>query len=176
MSPSATTPTVTMKGNPVTLVGKAAEVGQSAPDVTLVANDLSNFQLSSLKGKTVILSVVPSLDTPICDLQTKRFNKEAVTLGSEVVILTISMDLPFAQKRWCGLTNSANIKTLSDHREAAFGEAYGLMVKGVRLLARAILVVDSKGTIRYKQIVPEITTEPNYDEALTAVKKLINKK
>lgn len=169
---SSTATAVTMKGNPVTLLGKDVQVGQDAPNVTLVANDLSNFELSSLKGKKVILSVVPSLDTPVCDLQTKRFNQEAAKLGDSVKIITISMDLPFAQKRWCGATASDKIKTLSDHRDAAFGEAYGLLIKGPRLLARAILIVDEKGIICYKQIVPEITTEPNYDDALNALKKI----
>ena len=163
---------VTMKGNPVTLLGREPQIGQSAHDATLTANDLSQFTLSSLKGKTVILSVVPSLDTGICDLQTKRFNQEAAKLGGDVVILTISMDLPFAQKRWCGAAGVDKIKTLSDHRAAAFGEAYGLLIKDLRLLTRAILIVDKNGVLRYKQIVPEITTEPNYDEALNALKKL----
>jgi len=163
---------VTMKGNPVTLLGQSVSVGQSAPDVTLVANDLSEVALSSFKGKKVILSVVPSLDTPVCDLQTKRFNEEAIKLGDDVVVLTISVDLPFAQKRWCALTKSANVKTLSDHRDTAFGQSYGLVVKGMRLLARAIFVVDADGVIQYKQVVPEITTEPKYDDVLNAVKNL----
>jgi len=163
---------VTMKGDPVTLVGNDVKIGESAPDCTLTANDLSDFQLSSLKGKKVILSVVPSLDTAVCDLQTKRFNQEAANLGSEVAIVTISMDLPFAQKRWCGATGSDQIQTVSDHRDAAFGEAYGVLVKGLRILTRAIFVVDAEGILRYKQIVSEITNEPNYDEVLEAVKKL----
>jgi len=163
---------VTMKGNPVTLVGNDLQVGQSAPDCTLIANDLTEFQLSSLKGKKVILSVVPSLDTAVCDLQTKRFNEEAAKLGDDVAVVTISMDLPFAQKRWCGATGSDKIQTLSDHRDAAFGEAYGVLIKGMRLLARAVFVVHTNGTIQYKQIVNEITTEPKYDQVLEALKKL----
>jgi len=163
---------VTMKGDPVTLIGNDVKIGESAPDCTLTANDLSDFQLSSLKGKKVILSVVPSLDTAVCDLQTKRFNQEAANLGSEVAIVTISMDLPFAQKRWCGATGSDQIQTVSDHRDAAFGEAYGVLVKGLRILTRAIFVVDAEGILQYKQIVSEITNEPNYDEVLEAVKKL----
>ncbi|MBZ0166336.1 MAG: thiol peroxidase [Candidatus Omnitrophica bacterium] len=163
---------VTMKGNPVTLEGNTVQIGSDAPDCTLTANDLSDFKLSSLKGKTVILSVVPSLDTPVCDLQTKRFNQEASGLGAQVVVLTISMDLPFAQKRWCANTGAENVITLSDHKEAAFGKAYGLVVKGVRLLARAVMIVDGEGTLRYKQIVPEITTEPNYEDVLKALKNL----
>ena len=162
---------VTMKGNPVTLIGNEVEVGQSAPDATLVANDLSEVKLSSFKGRKVILSVVPSLDTAICDLQTKRFNQEAGKLN-DTVILTISMDLPFAQKRWCGATGVDKVKTLSDHRDASFGQAYGVLIKGLRILIRAVFIVDGKGTIQYKQIVPEITTEPNYNEVLEAVKKI----
>ena len=122
------TATVTLKGNPVTLLGNDVPVGQSAPDCTLVANDLSEFKLSSLKGKKVILSVVPSLDTAVCDLQTKRFNQEATALGNDVVVLTISMDLPFAQKRWCGAAGVTRVQTLSDYREAAFGKAYGVLI------------------------------------------------
>lgn len=163
---------VTMKGDPVTLIGNDVQIGTSAPDCTLVANDLSDFQLSSLKGKKVILSVVPSLDTGTCDLQTKRFNKEAANLGSEVAIVTISMDLPFAQARWCTATGSDQIQTVSDHRDASFGEAYGVLIKELRLLTRAIFVVDAEGVLQYKQIVSEITQEPNYEEVLEAVKNL----
>jgi len=163
---------VTMKGNPVTLLGNDVKIGDDAPDCTLVANDLSDFTLSSLKGKKVLLSVVPSLDTGTCDLQTKHFNQDATELGDDVAIVTISMDLPFAQKRWCGATGSEAIITVSDHRDAAFGEAYGVLIKGLRLLTRAIFVVDAAGTLQYKQFVSEITTEPNYDEALEALKKL----
>ena len=172
--PQATV-TVTLKGNPVTLVGNDVAVGQPAPDCALVANDLSEFKLSSLKGKKVILSVVPSLDTAVCDLQTKRFNKEAAALGNDVVVLTISMDLPFAQKRWCGAAGVDRVRTLSDYREAAFGKAYGVLIASAplsRLLARSIFVVDAQGVLRYKQIVPEITTEPDYNSVLEAVKKI----
>ena len=163
---------VTLKGNPLTLIGNEIKVGQAAPDATLTANDLSEAKLSSLiKGKRAIISVVPSLDTPTCDLQTKRFNKEAAALGDDVTILTISMDLPFAQKRWCGATGSDKIKTLSDHRQASFGNAYGVLIKNLHLLARAIFVVDESGKVTYSQIVKEVATEPDYDAALQAVKK-----
>lgn len=162
---------VTMKGNPVTLTGQDPQIGQPAPDCALTANDLSEVKLSSFKGKKIIISVVPSLDTPVCDLQSKRFNKEAASL-SETVILTISMDLPFTQKRWCGMTGSDKIKTLSDYRQASFGQTYGVLIENLRLLTRAIFIVDGKGILRYKQIVPEITQEPNYEEALQTVKKL----
>ncbi len=166
-----TTTAVTIKGNPITLLGKEVEVGQTAPDATLVANDLSTFTLSSLKGKKIILSVVHSLDTGICDIETKRFNKEAARLD-DVVILTVSMDLPFAQKRWCGAAGVDKVKTLSDHRDASFGENYGVLIKGSRLLARAIFIIDQSFKIAYKQIVPEVATEPNYDDVLKAIKKI----
>ena len=163
---------VTMKGNPVTLLGKEVKVGQVAPDCTLVANDLSEVKLSSYKGKKCIVSVVPSLDTAVCDLQTKRFNQEATKFGNDVVVLTVSMDLPFAQKRWCGATGSNKVVILSDYRYASFGEAFGVLVKGLRLLTRAIFIVDAKGTIKYKQIVPEITHEPDYNSVLETFKKI----
>ncbi|MCK5012536.1 MAG: thiol peroxidase [Candidatus Omnitrophica bacterium] len=168
----AITQTVTFKGNPLTLVGNDVQIGQSAPDATLIANDLSEFQLSSLKGKKVILSAVPSLDTPVCDLQTKRFNSEAVNSGDNVAVITLSMDLPFAQARWCGATGSDQIKTYSDYKSASFGKAYGVLIKELRLLSRAIFVVDQDGILQYKQFVSEITNEPDYDEVLEAARKL----
>jgi thiol peroxidase len=163
---------VTMKGKPVTLTGKPVKTGRQAPDAVLTANDLKEFRLSSLKGKKVILSVVPSLDTGTCDLQTRRFNAEAVKLGDDVKVVTVSMDLPFAQKRWCGATRSEAIITLSDHRKAEFGEAYGLLIKDLRLLTRAVFVIDADGIIRHKELVKEITTEPDYAAALAALAKL----
>ena len=163
---------ITMKGNPLTLLGDEIKVGQSAPDCTLIANDLSEIKLSSFKGKKLIISVVPSLDTAVCDTQTKKFNAEAAKLGSDVVILTVSMDLPFAQKRWCGAAGVNQVKTLSDHRDEAFGTAYGMLIKGLRLLARGVFVVDAKGIVQYVELVKEVTTEPNYTAALEAVKKI----
>ena len=163
---------VTMKGNPVTLVGNEIKVGQVAPAFTVVANDLSVVTLGSFKGKKCIISAVPSLDTPVCDIETKRFNQEAAKLGADVAVLTISMDLPFAQKRWCAAANAGNVKTLSDHREASFGKAYGVLIKEFHLLARAIFVVDSKGVVQYQQLVKEIASEPDYAAVLDAVKKV----
>jgi thioredoxin-dependent peroxiredoxin len=163
---------ITMKGKPLTLVGFEPQVGQDAPDATLVANDLSEVKLSSYKGKIVILSVVPSLDTKVCDLQTRRFNEEASKLGPDVVILTISMDLPFAQKRWCGAAGVERVITLSDYRDASFGHAYGVMIKELRLLARSVFVIDRNWKIAYIQRVPELTEQPDYDPVLAAVKKL----
>lgn len=163
---------VTMKGKPVTLTGTPVKVGQKAPDFEVVANDLSTVKLSSFAGKTCIIASVPSLDTSVCDIETRRFNEEAGKLGGDVVVLTISMDLPFAQKRWCGAAGIKNIQTLSDYRDASFGKAYGVLIKELRLLARAVFVVDKAGVVRYVQIVPEIATEPDYNAALKAVKEL----
>ena len=162
---------VTMKGNPVTLVGNEVKVGQQAPDFSAVANDLSAVTLNNFKGKKCIISAVPSLDTPVCDIETKRFNQEAAKLP-DTHVLTISMDLPFAQKRWCAASNATNVKILSDYKGASFGNAFGILIKEFHLLARSIFVLDSKGKIQYIQIVKEIASEPNYDEVLQAVKKV----
>ena len=164
---------VTMRGNPITLLGPELKVGDSAPDFTVVGNDLSEVKFSSYRGKVCIISSVPSLDTPVCDTSTRRFNEDAANLGPEVEILTVSMDLPFAQARWCGAAGVDRVTTLSDHRDASFGEAYGLLIKGLRLLARAVLVVDRDGRIVYSQLVGEIGEEPDYEAALAAVKKLL---
>ncbi|MCL5126380.1 MAG: thiol peroxidase [Deltaproteobacteria bacterium] len=163
---------VTFKGNLLTLLGNEVKVGDAAPDFTVVANDLSPVNLSSFKGKTLIISAVPSLDTPVCDMSTRRFNQEATFLGNEVTVLTISMDLPFAQARWCGAAGIQNIVTLSDHREASFGMAYGLLIKELRLLARSVFVIDKNGKIHYQQLVPEIAQEPDYDSVLDALKNV----
>ena len=164
---------VTMKGNPVTLLGTELKVGDKAPDFVAVDNDLNPVSFELFRGKVCIISSVPSLDTPVCDMETRRFNDEAGRLGDNVEILTISMDLPFAQKRWCGAAGVDKLKTLSDHRDAAFGQAYGLLIKGLRLLARAVFVVDKEGTIRYVELVKEIASEPDYDSVLKAVKELV---
>jgi thiol peroxidase len=147
--------------------------GQVAADFEVLGNDLSPVKLSSFRGKVCVISSVPSLDTPVCDVQTRRFNAEAGRLGDDVVVLTISMDLPFAQGRWCGAGGIENVVTLSDHRDAAFGEAFGLLIKELRLLARAVFVLDKDGIITYSQIVPEVTDEPDYDAAIAAIEKLI---
>jgi thiol peroxidase len=163
---------ITMKGHPLTLMGQEVNVGAQAPDFEVLANDLSPFKLSSLKGKVAIICSVPSLDTPTCDIETRWFNEEAAKLGPDVEVLTISMDLPFAQRRWCGAAGVDRVKTYSDHREAAFGLAYGVLIKELRLLARAVFVVDKAGVLRYVQLVKEVANEPNYDEALKAVGQL----
>ena len=164
---------VTMRGNPLTLVGKEIQVGDQAPGFRVLDNDLSPVQLSSYQGKICVISSVPSLDTPVCDMETRRFNDEAGKLGPDVVILTISMDLPFAQKRWCGAAGVDKVITLSDHLDASFGEAYGLLIKELRLLARAVFVVDREGIVQYIQLVKEVADEPDYDAVLDAVGKLV---
>lgn len=162
---------VTFKGNPLTLIGPEIRAGSKAPDFEVLAQDLSTVRLASLKGKTLLISVTPSLDTPVCDAQAKRFNQEAVKLPG-VEILNISMDLPFAQKRWCGAAGIDRVQVLSDHRDGSFGRAYGVLIKELRLLTRAIFAVDSAGAIRYVEYVPEVTSHPNYDAALAAVRTL----
>ncbi len=164
---------VTMKGNPITLMGTEPQVGDKAPDFVAIDNDLNPVSFDSFRGKVCIFSSVPSLDTPVCDMETRRFNDEAGRLADDVEILTISMDLPFAQKRWCGAAGVDRVQTLSDHRDAAFGQAYGVLIKGLRLLARAVFVVDKEGTIRYMELVKEIASEPDYDAVLKAVKGLV---
>ena len=164
---------ITMKGNPLTLVGKQPKVGEHAPDFEVLDNDLSPVRLSSFRGKVCVIASVPSLDTPICDMETRRFNEEAGILGPDVAILTISMDLPFAQKRWCGAAGVDKVTTLSDHLNASFGEAYGVLIKELRLLARAVFVVDGDGVVQYVQIVKEVTAEPDYEDVLGALKKLL---
>jgi thioredoxin-dependent peroxiredoxin len=164
---------VTLKGKPITLVGDEVRVGQAGPDFEAVDNDLKPVRLSSLKGKVVILCSVPSLDTSVCDIETRKFNEKAGQLAGDVKVLTISMDLPFAQKRWCGAAGIKNVQTLSDHRDASFGQAYGVLIKELRLLARAVFVIDKIGIVRYKQIVPEISGEPDYEAAINAAKGLI---
>lgn len=158
---------VTFKGQPMTLVGRLPEVGQPVPDVTLVGNDLEEVTVASFRGSPLIVASVPSLDTPVCSTETRRFNEEAAGLGG-VGVLTVSMDLPFAQKRWCGAEGIAHVTTASDHRDAAFGEAWGVLIRDLRLLARAVFVVDSDGVLRYKQLVPEVSDEPDYDPILAA--------
>jgi len=164
---------VTMRGNPLTLVGGPVKVGEKAPDFTVLANNLSPVSLSDYVGKVCLISSVPSLDTPVCEASTRRFNEEAAKLGPDVAVLTVSMDLPFAQKRWCAANGIKEVETLSDHRDGSFGTAYGLLIKELRLLARAVLVVDRDGIIRYEQIVSEIADEPDYEAVLAAAKQVM---
>lgn len=163
---------VTMRGKPLTLLGAvgAVKVGAPAPEFTAVANDMSEKKLSDWKGKVVILSTVPSLDTPVCDKETRRFNERASELGDGFVVLTVSMDLPFAQKRWCGAAGVERVVTLSDSKRREVGTGYGLQIVENGLLARAVTVIDAKGVVRYQQIVPDVTQEPDYDAAIAAAK------
>ncbi len=164
---------VTFQGNPLTLVGDELKVGDACPEVELVGNDLSPVNLGRYQGKVLVLLTVPSLDTPVCDLETRRFNQEAGELGGQLVVVAASMDLPFAQARWCGAAGVDRVVTLSDHREAALGRACGVLIKELRLLARAVFVVDQAGVVRYTQLVGEMTEEPDYPAALAAVKELL---
>lgn len=164
---------VKMKGNPVTLLGNEVKVGDKAPDFTAVAGLGAPVGLSDLKDKVKVFNVVLSVDTPVCDVQTKRFNKEAAGLGDGVEIITLSMDLPFALKRYCAAEGIDRVKTLSDYQNASFGEAYGVLIKENRLLARSIFVVDKNDKVRHAEIVGEITQEPNYEAALKAVRESI---
>jgi len=166
---------VTFKGNPLTVVGPRLKVGDEAPEFHLLANDLATVSLSDSAGKTRLISVVPSLDTPVCDLQTRKFNQKLDGLAGAVAGYTVSADLPFAQARWCGAAGVARMQTLSDHRDMSFGDAYGTHIKELRLEARAVFVVDAAGVIRHVEYVPEVTNAPNYDAALAAVESLLDK-
>ncbi|UCG58216.1 MAG: thiol peroxidase [Phycisphaerales bacterium] len=165
--------TITVDGNPFTLSGSRPRVGDPAPDVELLGNDMSPVKLSSFRGKVCIICSVGSLDTSVCDTETRRFNEEAGRLGDSVAVLTVSMDLPFAQKRWCGAAGINNVQTLSDHRKAAFGTAFGVLIEELRLLARVVFVMDRDGIVRYIQIVDELTNEPDYEAALKAAEELL---
>lgn len=163
---------VTMQGNPLNLMGKDVKIGDAAPDFIVLDNGLAPKSLKDFAGKKLIISSVPSLDTPVCDTETRKFNEMAAKMGDDVAVLTISMDLPFAQARWCGAAGIEQVVTLSDYTQAAFGDAYGVLIEGLRLLARAVFVVDANGIIQHTQLVPEITEEPDYEAVLNAVKAL----
>ncbi len=160
---------VTFHGKPLELVGEVPGQGVLAQDFKALKKDLSEFVLSDVKGKKIIISAVPSLDTPVCSLQTKKFNQEVARLTDEVVLLTISMDLPFAQGRFCEAEKIDHALFLSDHREADFGKKYGILIQGLRLLARSVFVINTQGVLAHVQIVPEITQEPDYQNVLEAV-------
>lgn len=164
--------TVTFAGTPMELAGQAIEVGQKAPNFTAVKQDLSELSLADTVGKVRVISVVPSIDTPVCATQTRFFNKEATSLG-DVEILTVSMDLPFAQGRFCAAEGIEHVEVLSDYKTAEFGEKYGFLMKPLRLLARGIVVLDREGVVRYVEYVPEVTNDVNFDAALEAVKALV---
>ncbi|OPY70196.1 MAG: putative thiol peroxidase [Syntrophorhabdaceae bacterium PtaU1.Bin034] len=164
---------VTFGGTPLTLIGNEVKTGDKAPSFTVLDKDLTPVTLADFKGKVKILSVTPSLDTPVCDLQAQTFNKQAASLSDEVAVINISMDLPFAITRFCSHRGIDKLRTLSDHRDASFGNEYGVLVKELRLLARSIFVIDKADVVRYIEIVPEMTEPPNYDRALEEARKLM---
>jgi thioredoxin-dependent peroxiredoxin len=163
---------VTFKGNPMTLVGPEIKAGDKAPDFRVVGNDLAPVTLSDFKGKIKIIASVPSLDTPVCDTETRRFNQEAAKLAGNVVVLTVSLDLPFAQKRWCAAAGIEKVRTLSDYQDRSFAHAYGVLIKELKLLARSVFIVDGSDTVRYVQHVKEVTSEPDYAAVLAAAASL----
>ena len=161
--------TTTLQGNPLALAGTELKAGDAAPDFELTANDMSAVNLAATGNGTRVFLAVPSLDTPVCDAETRRFNEEAAGLG-DVKIYTVSTDLPFAQKRWCGAAGVEQVQTLSDHKTGAFGEAWGVMIPALRIHSRAVFVVDGGNNITYAEYVPEVADHPNYDAALAAAK------
>ncbi|CAG7650794.1 thiol peroxidase [Paenibacillus allorhizosphaerae] len=163
----------TFKGNPITLIGPELKVGDKAPSFTISKNLLETASLSDYAGKVKLISVVPSLDTGVCDAQTRRFNEEAAKLGDNVVVLTISVDLPFAQSRWCGAAGIDKVVTLSDYKDRSFGKTYGVLIEEFQLDMRSIFVIDANDTIQYVEYLKEMTEHPNYEAAVEAVKKLV---
>lgn len=163
---------VTFKGNPLTLIGPDLNIGDAAPDFRLLDGDLKEYSLRDFRGQVKVVSVTPSLDTPVCDVQARRFNTEATKLGNDRVVLNVSMDLPFAIQRFCTAAGIERVIALSDHRDASFGIGYGVLIKELRLLARAVFVIDRDDMIRYREIVPEISDLPDFDAALRAVNAL----
>ena len=164
---------VLLKGNPATLLGSEVKVGDTAPDFRVVDNGLQPVTLATAAGKIRLVAVVPSLDTPVCDTMTRQFNQDVASLPDSVVVYTISVDLPFAQKRWCGNAGIDKVQTLSDYQDRSFGLNYGLLLKNLKLLARAVYVIDANDKVVYVELVPEVTAEPNYAAALEAVNKLL---
>lgn len=166
---------ITMKGNPLTLIGPSLSVGDKAPDFAVLDKELSPVKLEDYKGHIKVISVTPSLDTPVCDMQVTWFNEDAANQPDEVAVLNISMDLPFALSRFCSTKGIERAVTLSDHRDASFGNNWGVLIKELRLLARSVFVVDKDDVIRYVEIVPEVTSEPDYEKAIKALEKITGK-
>ncbi len=164
---------VTFAGNPIALLGKEVKVGDKAPAFKVLDNGLGEKTLADYAGKVKVISVVPSLDTGVCDAQTRWFNQNVSKLGENVVVLTVSVDLPFAQKRWCGAAGIDQVETVSDHRDLSFGENYGFILEGLRLLSRGIVVIDKDDVVRYVEYVPEVTSAVNFEAAEAAVKALV---
>lgn len=165
--------TVTFKGNLLHLEGEMPALNSKIKDFSLLANDLSVKTQKDYEGKVLVIVAVPSLDTGVCDIEVRKFNEKASSLSDDVKIIAVSLDLPFAQGRWCGAAGVKNVETLSDHYSAEFGKNYGILIKELRLLARSIFVYDKNGSLIYSELVPEVSTEPNYDAALEAVKKAL---
>ena len=164
---------VLFKDNPATLLGPEIKVGDKAPDFRVVDNGLQPVTLATDAGKVRLIAVAPSLDTALCDTMTRKFNQDAAALPDSVVVYTITVDLPFAQKRWCGNAGIDKVKTLSDYQDRSFGLNYGVLLKDLKLLARSVFVIDADDNVAYVELVPEVTTEPDYNAALTAVKALL---
>ncbi len=165
--------TVLFGGNPLALSGNEIKVGDKAPEFTVIDNGLKPVKLSDLKGKVKLISIFPSIDTSVCSIQNHKFNNEAGAYGDKVAFLAISIDLPFALKRFCGAEGLTNLQTLSDHRDADFGNKYGFLIKDLRLLARGVVIIDKDDVIRYVEVVPNVGHEPNYDNALKALKSIL---
>ncbi len=163
---------VTIHGKPLTLVGPSLAPGDKAPDFTVLDGEQNEVGLRDLSGRIKVISVTPSLDTPVCDLQLRRFNHEAVSLPGDVVVINVSMDLPFAISRFCAAAGIDRVKAYSDHRDASFGTAYGVLIEEQRLLARSIFIVDKYNIIRYVEIVPELTNHPDYEKALSVLRSV----
>lgn len=163
----------TLKGNPITLVGPELKAGDAAPDFTLNKNLLETTSLKDFAGKVKLISVVPSIDTGVCDAQTRRFNEEASKLGDNVVIITVSADLPMAQARWCGAAGVDRVVMLSDYKENSFGKSYGVFIKELHLDMRSIFVLDANDKITYVEVLKEMTEHPDYEAAISAVKQLL---
>lgn len=164
---------ITMKGKPLTLLGSTPKVGDKAPDFVVLDSGLAEKSLKDYAGKVKVLSVAPSLDTPVCSLQLRWFNEDAAQEPGDVVVLNLTMDLPFAIKRFCAVEGIENAIALSDHRTASFGTAYGVLIKELRLLTRSVFIVDKDDVVRYVQVVPEVTDEPDYEDAIKALKTLL---
>lgn len=163
---------ITFQGNPLTLIGPELKVGDRAPDFVLLDGELKEFRLKDAAGMVKVISVTPSLDTPVCDMQARRFNQEASRLGPDIIVMNVSMDLPFAISRFCAAAGIERVRAFSDHREATFGNAYGVLIKELRLLARAVFIIDKKDIIQYREIVPEITDLPDFDTALNGINRI----
>lgn len=164
---------ITFGGNPVTLSGNQLNIGDIAPNFTAIDGSLKEIKLSDFKGKVVLLSIFPSIDTSVCSLQTRKFNEEAAKYGDEVVFIAISADLPFALKRFCGAEGINNLIPLSDHKSLDFGQKFGFGINELRLLARGVVIIDNVGKVSYVEIVPEIGHEPNYGAALSKLKEIV---